>query len=137
MPLAAAACKSQTVREQSARHDVIDEAINQLARMLPSTLTLSLLVHQQSHPSYSFCSAQVMDPGLIGGLLLPVLGALPDSAIIVVSGMGGTVAEAQEQVLRAPRRAHAHAPTRTPARTRTRARASAHRAGAPAPRESA
>jgi hypothetical protein len=42
---------------------------------------------------------QVLDPGLIGGLLLPVLGALPDSAIIVVSGMGGTVAEAQEQVL--------------------------------------
>ena len=32
------------------------------------------------------------------GLLLPVLGALPDSLIIVVSGLGGTVAEAQEQV---------------------------------------
>jgi hypothetical protein len=41
---------------------------------------------------------QVMDPGLIGGLLLPVLGALPDSAMIIMSGMGGTVAEAQEQV---------------------------------------
>ncbi len=40
-----------------------------------------------------------MDPGLIGGLLLPVLGALPDSAMIIMSGMGGTVAEAQEQVL--------------------------------------
>lgn len=41
---------------------------------------------------------EVLDPGLIGGLLLPVLGALPDSLIIVVSGMGGTLAEAQEQV---------------------------------------
>jgi hypothetical protein len=40
-----------------------------------------------------------MDPGLIGGLLLPVLGALPDSAMIIMSGMGGTVAEAQDQVL--------------------------------------
>jgi hypothetical protein len=43
-----------------------------------------------------------MDPGLIGGLLLPVLGALPDSAMIIMSGMGGTVAEAQEQVLHTP-----------------------------------
>jgi Ca2+/Na+ antiporter len=40
----------------------------------------------------------VMDPGLIGGLLLPILGALPDAAMIVVSGTGGSVAEAQEDV---------------------------------------
>ena len=32
------------------------------------------------------------------GLLLPVLGALPDALIIIVSGLGGTTAEAQEQV---------------------------------------
>lgn len=32
------------------------------------------------------------------GLLLPILGALPDSLIIIVSGLGGTLAEAQEQV---------------------------------------
>ena len=41
---------------------------------------------------------EVMDPGLIGGLLLPILGALPDAAMIVVSGTGGTAAEAQEDV---------------------------------------
>ena len=35
---------------------------------------------------------------VIGALLLPVLGALPDSAMIVVSGAFGTVAEAQVQV---------------------------------------
>jgi hypothetical protein len=29
---------------------------------------------------------QILDPGIIGALLLPVLGALPDSAIVVVSG---------------------------------------------------
>jgi len=41
---------------------------------------------------------EVMSPGLIGGLVLPILGALPDAAMIVVSGLGGTVDEAQEQV---------------------------------------
>lgn len=40
-----------------------------------------------------------VDAGLIGGLLLPILGALPDSILILVSGLGGTQAEAQEQVL--------------------------------------
>ncbi|GAQ81729.1 Calcium-binding EF-hand family protein [Klebsormidium nitens] len=41
---------------------------------------------------------EVLNPGLIGGLLLPILGALPDCAIILMSGIGGTVEEAQEQV---------------------------------------
>ena len=40
----------------------------------------------------------VMDPGLIGGLVLPILGALPDAAMIVVSGTGGSIADAQEDV---------------------------------------
>jgi len=35
---------------------------------------------------------------VIGALLLPVLGALPDSAIIIVSGAFGSVAEAQQQL---------------------------------------
>ncbi|CAI5537504.1 unnamed protein product [Closterium sp. Naga37s-1] len=42
---------------------------------------------------------QVLDPGLIGGLLLPVLGALPDTLLILVSGLGGSKEEAQDQVL--------------------------------------
>ncbi len=33
------------------------------------------------------------------GLLLPILGALPDALIIVVSGLGGTKEEAAEQVI--------------------------------------
>lgn len=41
----------------------------------------------------------VLDAGLIGGLLLPILGALPDSILILVSGLGGSTSEAQEQVL--------------------------------------
>jgi hypothetical protein len=41
---------------------------------------------------------QVLDPGLIGGLLLPVLGALPDTLLIAVSGLKGTPEEAQEEV---------------------------------------
>ncbi|MCO5572604.1 hypothetical protein L7F22_026361 [Adiantum nelumboides] len=41
----------------------------------------------------------VLDAGIIGGLLLPILGALPDSILIMVSGLGGSTSEAQEQVL--------------------------------------
>eukprot|EP00899_Mesostigma_viride_P029738 jgi/Mesvir1/994/Mv17534-RA.1 len=42
---------------------------------------------------------EVLDPGLIGGLLLPLLGAFPDAALIAVSGLSGTVEQAQEEVL--------------------------------------
>lgn len=35
---------------------------------------------------------------VIGALLLPVLGALPDSMMIIVSGAFGSVAEAQMQL---------------------------------------
>lgn len=41
---------------------------------------------------------EVLSPGLIGGLLLPVLGALPDALVIAVSGLGAPAGEAQEQV---------------------------------------
>ena len=36
----------------------------------------------------------VLDPGIIGGLVLPVLGALPDAIMIVVAGLGSTDPEA-------------------------------------------
>ena len=39
--------------------------------------------------------AVVLDPGLVGGLLLPVMGAVPDAAIVLFSGLG---ADAQEQL---------------------------------------
>ena len=41
---------------------------------------------------------QFMGAGVIGALVLPVLGALPDSMIIIFSSMGGTRKEAQEEV---------------------------------------
>ena len=41
---------------------------------------------------------EVLSPGLVGGLLLPILGAVPDAAVIVASGLGATQEEAQEQV---------------------------------------
>lgn len=50
-------------------------------------LLIVLCIHTSTRCSH--CSA---------GLLLPILGALPDSLIIIVSGLGGTLAEAQEQV---------------------------------------
>lgn len=42
---------------------------------------------------------EVMNPGLLGGLLLPILGAFPDSILILVSGVGGSVQQAQEEVM--------------------------------------
>lgn len=38
---------------------------------------------------------EVMNPGLLGGLVLPILGAFPDSILILVSGVGGSVQQAQ------------------------------------------
>jgi hypothetical protein len=37
----------------------------------------------------------VLDPGLIGGLVLPIMGAVPDGAIVLFSGLGD---DAQEQL---------------------------------------
>jgi len=38
-------------------------------------------------------------PGIVGGLLIPILGAVPDCAIILISGLGaGTPKEIQEQI---------------------------------------
>lgn len=41
---------------------------------------------------------EILNPGLIGGLVLPVLGALPDALIIAVSGLGGNREEVAKQV---------------------------------------
>ena len=41
---------------------------------------------------------EILSPGLVGGLLLPVLGAVPDAAVIVASGLGASKEAAQEQV---------------------------------------
>lgn len=41
---------------------------------------------------------EILGPGLVGGLLLPILGALPDAMLILVSGLSGSVEVAQEQV---------------------------------------
>ncbi len=35
----------------------------------------------------------------LAGLVLPILGALPDAFIIAVSGLGGSQQEAQQQVI--------------------------------------
>ncbi|KAG9446126.1 hypothetical protein H6P81_012254 [Aristolochia fimbriata] len=41
----------------------------------------------------------LLGPGIIGGLFLPVLGALPDAILILVSGLSGSKETAQDQVL--------------------------------------
>ncbi|KAF5192115.1 Calcium-binding ef-hand [Thalictrum thalictroides] len=42
---------------------------------------------------------EILGPGIVGGLFLPMLGALPDAMLILVSGISGTAEEAQSQVL--------------------------------------
>jgi len=47
----------------------------------------------------SECLLEIMDPGIIGALLLPILGAVPDAAIVVVSGAtGSNLQETQTQL---------------------------------------
>ncbi|KAM7251565.1 hypothetical protein ACFE04_023448 [Oxalis oulophora] len=41
---------------------------------------------------------EILGPGLVGGLFLPMLGALPDAMLILVSGISGTKETAQSQV---------------------------------------
>lgn len=41
---------------------------------------------------------QIVGPGLVGGLFLPVLSSIPDAAIILASGLSGSKETAQTQV---------------------------------------
>ncbi|KNA15336.1 hypothetical protein SOVF_098490 [Spinacia oleracea] len=41
---------------------------------------------------------EILGPGIIGGLFLPILGALPDAMLILVSGLSGSPETAQDQV---------------------------------------
>ncbi|KAL8242631.1 hypothetical protein R6Q59_012933 [Mikania micrantha] len=41
---------------------------------------------------------EILGPGVVGGLFLPILGALPDAMLILVSGLSGNLETAQDQV---------------------------------------
>ncbi|XP_050216737.1 sodium/calcium exchanger NCL [Mercurialis annua] len=41
---------------------------------------------------------EILGPGIVGGLFLPMLGALPDAMLILVSGLSGSAETAQSQV---------------------------------------
>ncbi|KAK7244211.1 hypothetical protein RIF29_39030 [Crotalaria pallida] len=41
---------------------------------------------------------EILGPGIVGGLFLPILGALPDAMLILVSGLSGSIETAQSQV---------------------------------------
>ncbi|GMH20483.1 hypothetical protein Nepgr_022324 [Nepenthes gracilis] len=41
---------------------------------------------------------EILGPGIVGGLVLPILGALPDAMLILVSGLSGSKETAQSQV---------------------------------------
>ncbi|CAM6015043.1 unnamed protein product [Sphagnum balticum] len=58
-----------------------------------------LLIAAQLLSAGSELLLTVLSPGIIGGLVLPILGALPDALLILVSGLGANQAEAQTEVL--------------------------------------
>jgi Ca2+/Na+ antiporter len=71
-----------------------------------STLTLMMCIY-----GYVLCRASsiigegsemlmlIFGPGIVGGLVVPLLGAIPDCAVILISGMGeGTPQEVQHQL---------------------------------------
>ncbi|KAI6690344.1 hypothetical protein NL676_027172 [Syzygium grande] len=90
----------------SASSDSCDETYG----FLPCTSTwignlfLILVYGYLMYMSATFLSAgselllEIMGPGLIGGLLLPMLGAFPDAMLILVSGLSGSTETAQSQV---------------------------------------
>ena len=41
---------------------------------------------------------EIMDPGIIGGLVLPVLGAVPDAMMVLASGVAGSRCDAEMQL---------------------------------------
>ncbi|KAG7957153.1 hypothetical protein I3843_11G159800 [Carya illinoinensis] len=41
---------------------------------------------------------EILGPGIVGGLLLPILGAVPDAMLILVSGLSGSTETAQSQI---------------------------------------
>lgn len=66
--------------------------------MLPSTILLAPLLQGAGLLSDgSELLLEVLNPGIIGGVVLPVLGALPDS-LIILTALSASAAEAQEQV---------------------------------------
>ncbi|XP_057795925.1 sodium/calcium exchanger NCL-like [Salvia miltiorrhiza] len=87
-----------------------DEACEQTYGFMPCTssgigsLFLILLYGYLMFLAATYLSAgselllEMLGPGLVGGLFLPILGALPDALLILVSGLSGTPETAQSQV---------------------------------------
>ncbi|PWA81966.1 sodium/calcium exchanger family protein / calcium-binding EF hand family protein [Artemisia annua] len=102
--------KNGILRLNPLTEDVVTEACEQTYGFLPCTdtafgnLFLILVYGYLMYLAATYLSAgselllEILGPGLVGGLLLPILGALPDAMLILVSGISGSVEVAQEQV---------------------------------------
>ncbi|KAI4366060.1 hypothetical protein MLD38_021983 [Melastoma candidum] len=87
-----------------------DDTCDQTYGFMPCTTTwignlfLILVYGYLMYMSATFLSSgselllEILGPGIIGGLFLPMLGALPDALLILVSGLSGTTTTAQSQV---------------------------------------
>ncbi|KAF5730726.1 hypothetical protein HS088_TW19G00321 [Tripterygium wilfordii] len=88
----------------------VEESCEQTYGFLPCTKTtlgnlfLILVYGYLMFTSATYLSSgselllEILGPGIIGGLFLPVLGALPDAMLILVSGLSGSKETAQSQV---------------------------------------
>ena len=58
-----------------------------------------LMIGSQTISSGSEMLLLIYGPGIVGGLLIPILGAIPDCAIILISGLGsGNKEEIQHEL---------------------------------------
>jgi hypothetical protein len=58
------------------------------------------IIHSLTHSFiFSLTLYQLVDAGIVGGLVLPLLGTLPDAAVIFYSGQGGNPETAQKELL--------------------------------------
>uniref|UniRef100_A0A0A8Y2F1 EF-hand domain-containing protein n=1 Tax=Arundo donax TaxID=35708 RepID=A0A0A8Y2F1_ARUDO len=99
------------IRQSSAPAAAAEERCEQSYGFLPCTTTvlgnlfLVLAYGFLMYKAATYLSAgselllEIMGPGLVGGLLLPILGALPDALLVLVSGLSGSKETAQSQVL--------------------------------------
>ncbi|KAJ0963079.1 hypothetical protein J5N97_028201 [Dioscorea zingiberensis] len=88
-----------------------EESCEQTYGFLPCTTTvlgnlfLTIVYGFMMFKAATFLSAgselllEILGPGIVGGLFLPILGALPDAMLILVSGLSGSRETAQSQVL--------------------------------------
>ncbi|PKI42579.1 hypothetical protein CRG98_037024 [Punica granatum] len=98
------------VQDDRVEQDLLDVSCDETYGFLPCTSTIlgnvflilvygyMMFVSAKLLSDGSEILLQVLGPGIIGGLFLPILSSLPDAAIILASGISGSKEDAQDQL---------------------------------------